>query len=341
MSLHLRGPLIFSKFAVYHRTNRPPPKEKRDAEPEPDSDHQYHPHFARHKRGHIHHRRQVMVTVTETAYVTETQTKSSSISSSTSSSTSSAPAPATTTVYPWTRDSYYNAATGQADNIVFMNHLGGQNGSGAWDSCFGNTLSYANSDGKTAAQSPQVLNQVTIPSNSEVILFTAQQCGDCGYVRPGTPAYRGFPTSGDTVFLMEFQMPHDGQSGFNGDMSAIWFLNAQIPRTLQYGNAACSCWTSGCGELDAFEILSSGSDFLISTYHSWQGKGNQYGGGGCSDYIQRPLSASIQAAIILNVGSSTFNIVTLPSNVDFAAGLTDAEVASWDAIKGSEVHIPA
>lgn len=52
----------------------------------------------------------------------------------------------------------------------------------------------------------------------------------------------------DKIFLMEFTMPMDGKTGFNGDMPAIWMLNAKIPRTIQYGKAECSCWSSGCGE---------------------------------------------------------------------------------------------
>jgi hypothetical protein len=32
------------------------------------------------------------------------------------------------------------------------------------------------------------------------------------------------------------------------DEPAIWMLNAQIPRTTQYGPSDCSCWESGCGE---------------------------------------------------------------------------------------------
>jgi Putative TOS1-like glycosyl hydrolase (DUF2401) len=333
---------------VYHR-GTPKTKAKREAEAEADPDPEAHPHalphLGRHKRGHAHHAHHqardnnAVVTVTETAYITYTR-------STTATGTSAIPAPASTTssaattAYAWARDSYYNAASGEADNVVFLNHLGGTAGSGVWDSCFGNSLSYANSDGATSAGAPTVLGQVTIPSDSEVVLFTSQQCGgDCGYVRPGTPAYSGFDTSRDTVFLLEFQMPHDGNTGFNGDMAAVWFLNAQIPRTLQYGNAACSCWTSGCGELDVFEILSSGSNYCTSTLHSWQGTGTQYGGGGCADYINRPISGPMQAAIILNNEAGTVNIVVLPENVNFSQGLTNDQVNSWTAIQGSDVNI--
>ena len=42
-------------------------------------------------------------------------------------------------------------------------------------------------------------------------------------------------------FLLEFSMPHTDSAAFNGDMPAIWLLNAQIPLTSQYGtNAQCS-----------------------------------------------------------------------------------------------------
>jgi len=80
----------------------------------------------------------------------------------------------------------------------------------------------------------------------------AQECnGDCGYGRPGSVAYRksqqhscgacltpvtdGFDGADkvDKVFLFEFSMPMDGEAGFEGDMPAIWALNAKIPRTLQ------------------------------------------------------------------------------------------------------------
>ena len=241
----------------------------------------------------------------------------------------------------WTRDSYYDAATGEQDNIVFLNHLGGTNGSGSWDSCFGNSLSYANCDGVTAAQNPQTLGKVTIPSDTEIIAFTKKPCdSSCGFVRDGTPAYKGFSTASDTIVLVEFMMPRDSGSGFNVDMSAAWFLNAQIPRTLQYGNAACSCWTSGCGEFDVFEILSTGSDYLTTTLHTWQGTGTQYGGGGCSDYISRPLTSYMKAAIIFSVSTMTMDIVVLDPSTSFDPSLSDATVQSWCSVSGSKVSIP-
>ena len=61
-------------------------------------------------------------------------------------------------------------------------------------SCFGNSLSYASADCKAGASSPQIINDATLPSNTEFVIFTDEKCnGDCGYYRPGTLAYRKPP----------------------------------------------------------------------------------------------------------------------------------------------------
>jgi Cell wall protein YJL171C/Tos1, C-terminal len=352
VSLHLRGPIQLSQFAVYHRRAG---TSKRDASPEPEAEPEAleeplhardFPALARHGKRHAHEKRDnVVFTVTETLYQTTTHVHTSHTTSSSSPPPAApvapvAPAPNTpVSSYDFVRDSYYNAATGENDNIMFLNHLGGTAGSGVWDLCFGNSLSFAAANGVSAAGSPQTLGNVLIPSNNEIILFSAAPCGDCGYVRPGTPAYRGFSTGGDTVFLLKFEMPRDSGAGFNVDMSAAWFLNAQIPRTLQYGNAACSCWTTGCGEFDAFEILSTGSNFLTSTLHSWQGTGTQYGGGGCADYIQRPLASYMTAAVVFSAATGQIKVITLPDSVNFDAGFMNADYQSWCGISGSQVNI--
>lgn len=66
------------------------------------------------------------------------------------------------------------------------------------------------------------------------------------------------------IFLLEYAMPVDPAAGdqFNGDMPAIWMLNAQIPRTSQYGKEECSCWKTGCGEFDIGE-----STFTLCLYN--------------------------------------------------------------------------
>ncbi|BFZ63564.1 target of Sbf [Saitoella coloradoensis] len=252
---------------------------------------------------------------------------SSSSSSSTSSSSSAAPS---VTGTAWVRSSFYEASSGTSENIVFMNNMGGVNGSGSWSSCFGNTLSYANANGVDAAAVPQILEDVTIPSNKEVIIFSGEACDDsCGYVADGAPAYKGF-SGGDKMFLFEFMMPTDSAStsSFNLDMPAIWALNAQIPRTLQYGDASCSCWTTGCGELDLFEVLTTGLDYMTTTLHDFQGTGTQYGGGGSSDYFVRPKTSYMQAAVVFSSSDKTIKLAEI-SNVDFGSSITLDTVSGW------------
>jgi hypothetical protein len=92
-------------------------------------------------------------------------------------------------------------------------------------------------------------------------------------------------------------------------------LNAQIPRTLQYGNPSCSCWKSGCGELDIAEALNPGSEFLKSTIHTNEPAGD-------SDYIMRPISETVKLGVIFSSANSTIHIVVLPTDTKFVATLS-------------------
>lgn len=119
----------------------------------------------------------------------------------------------------------------------------------------------------------------------------------------------------EKLFLIEFEMPSDGTTGgTNADMPAIWMLNAQIPRTIQYGAADCSCWTSGCGELDLFEVLDSGDIRMKSTLH-----GNVAGGD--SDYFTRPTSGTMKAAVLMI--NENVHIVVLSSDYSFQQVLSE------------------
>lgn len=232
--------------------------------------------------------------------------------------------------------------------------MGGSAGSGVWDSCFGNSLSYAASDGVSGAGSSQTLSDVTLASNKEFSIWSSTECsGDsCGYYRPGSVAHHGFGGSAK-IFAFEFSMPtdSDSSSSFNYDMPAVWLLNAQIPRNLQYGNSACSCWATGCGEMDLFEVLNSGNNRLTSHLHSGQGATSSSkkvrrdelfphlnkratavvgGGGGTSDYISRPTSGTMKAAAIFQDGSIT--IVVLPDDTTFDSSLDENTVAEWLAL---------
>lgn len=60
------------------------------------------------------------------------------------------------------------------------------------DSVWGNSLSYINSKATGGSPTPQVLEKVLIPSNKEFAIYSDKPCtdGSCGYVRPGSVAYR-------------------------------------------------------------------------------------------------------------------------------------------------------
>lgn len=59
---------------------------------------------------------------------------------------------------------------------------------------FGSSLSYASSDGKSAAASPQMLHNQLIEDDVEVIVMSDKACSDgsCGYTRPDGVAHRKF-----------------------------------------------------------------------------------------------------------------------------------------------------
>lgn len=115
-------------------------------------------------------------------------------------------------------------------------------------------------------------------------------------------------------------MPLSGNTGFNADMPAAWILNAQIPRTLQYGQ--CSCWSSGCGEFDIFEVLDSGNQKCKSTWHGAHAKG-------ASNWFQRPTTGTQKAAVLFDGNASTAHIVLLPSNTDFSTSISQSTISQF------------
>ena len=118
-------------------------------------------------------------------------------------------------------------------------------------------------------------------------------------------------------------MPYTNTTGFNTDMPAIWLLNAQIPLTSQYGeNPDCSCWASGCGEFDLFEILDSGNFRCKSTLHMAPA-------GGSSDWFMRPTGDSITAAVVFAGNNEVAAIRILDQGQSFDASLSGGIVNSW------------
>jgi len=227
----------------------------------------------------------------------------------------------------WGRQAYYNAESGDADGLVFLNHNGGS-GSGVFDYSFGNSLSYARADGKGGSSSPEVLEDCEIGSSDEIIIMSDKECeGDsCGYTRPGTVAHHGF-AGAEKAFFFEFQMPDDGQTTTDiydpVNMPAIWMLNAQIPRTLQYGSADCSCWTTGCGEFDIFEVLAPGDKRMKSTLH-----GNNQGGS--SDYFDRPCDKTIKAAMVMK--NNDIYVKILDDSTEFGSTMDVSGICSSNGL---------
>ncbi|KAJ4271581.1 target of Sbf [Fusarium torreyae] len=340
LSIHIRGPFKLREFAVYNLDSS---QKKRDAAPSP--------HIYTHPHGHTHlheqrkQKRGQWVTATINGQVVSWENTWFG-----SPATQAAPAPALAAptkkpvskpkpntgseIRPsqesaapvfgghWKRTSYYNAQRRVTNNVMFMGNYGGQ-GSGVFDYTWGNSLSYLNANGNGGSSSPKVLKYIYIPSNKEFSIFSAQRCDkSCGYSRAPNIAYEGFSGS-NKIFLFNFKMPLDGKRGFNGDMPALWALNARIPRTMQYG--ACSCWTTGCGEVDIYEVLASGDTKCKSTFHLNNGAGS-------SDYFKRPTDNYIKVAVVFDGRTSSVAIKQLPDSFDFGSGLSDETVRSW--IKG-------
>jgi hypothetical protein len=234
----------------------------------------------------------------------------------------SAPAPAASMnagAGNWGRQAYYNAEQGTAEGLVFLNNHGGD-GSGVFDTTWGMSLSYASADNSAGSASPVTLADTLIPDNSEFVIMTDKPCSDgsCGTVRDGTVAHHGFDGA-SKLFLLEFGMPLSGNTGFNGDMPAAWILNAQIPRTIQYGK--CSCWDSGCGEFDVFEVLDSGNQKCKSTWHGIKAKGD-------SNWFQRPISGTKKVAVVFDGSASTAHIIVLPDAFSFDSTISQATIAA-------------
>ena len=109
--------------------------------------------------------------------------------------------------------------------------------------------------------------------------------------------------------------------GMNGNMPGIWMLNAQIPNTIQYGASDCSCWTSGCGEFDIFEVLKGASpacDYAKATIH-----GNAPMLGGDSDYFQRPTGSAITVGVVMYDSNIHIQIM---DNFDWSSSLTSSAI---------------
>ncbi|KPI45163.1 Protein TOS1 [Cyphellophora attinorum] len=233
----------------------------------------------------------------------------------------------------WLRQSYYNSdSPDTTENIAFLGNHGDPSCSGTFGYKFGLSQSYLASDGQQCSPNAQPLSDVLLPDNTEISLFTNAPCttdDPCPYSRPGNIAHHGFGGA-SKLFLFELSMPLSGQrGGLNSDMPAAWILNAEIPRTLQYGNAECSCWESGCGEFDIMEVLDPGNAKMKSTWHG-------QGAVGDSDWFERPTGDSRKAAVVMDGQQGSVSVLWLDDRVDFGGSMGVDDVEGWLSGIGSD-----
>ncbi|KAI5467321.1 putative TOS1-like glycosyl hydrolase-domain-containing protein [Mariannaea sp. PMI_226] len=364
LSIHVRGPINFKQFAVFHLAS----DRKRDLDPSPHVYARRHGHEHFHEQRKKKRADWIVATIdnqvvswpkdfknflgpqTSTADATATEpvatqpaatepvsSKVAEVSGapddqpypSSSSSSSPPKSSGSSNTGAWERTSYYNAEQQTAENVVFLGNYGGQ-GSGVWDTKWGNSLSYITPNASGGSDTYNILKDVFVPSLKEFAIFSAEKCDStCGYSRVPELAYKGF-SGANKIFLFEFKMPYDGNRGFLGDMPALWALNARIPRTAQY--SACNCWTSGCGEADIYEVLASGDNKCKSTFHLQNGAGS-------SDYFERPTNEYVKVAVIFWEKTATVSIKQLPKDVSFES-LSSATVSEWlDTLSASKTGI--
>ncbi|CDK28057.1 unnamed protein product [Kuraishia capsulata CBS 1993] len=237
----------------------------------------------------------------------------------------------------WSRLAYYDSSSQTAENVTFMGNVGTNK------TCLGKALGYVDETGLTETSDSTILEKDNmVYSDEEYAIFSNISCedsglsNDCGVYRSGIPAFHGF--YGTTkMFLFEFEAPDDTTTDENTtsyNMPAIWLLNAQIPRTAQYPiNSSCSCWSSGCGEFDIFEVMNSTeSSRFYSTIHDFQGIWDIGTGIPIQGYLERTPGSKMSGGVVF--GSDGAATVFLSNSTSFNSSISVTDLDSW--IKGTE-----
>lgn len=230
----------------------------------------------------------------------------------------------------WTRQAYYDADSQTSENVTFLAKAGNDS------PCLGKALVYAASDGKSAASKRTVLSSDNqLSSDEEYVIYSNVSCPKsglskgCGVYRSGIPAYYGF--GGVTkMFLFEFTMPTETAENSTSyeyyDMPAIWLLNDHIARTSQYPtNSNCSCWASGCGEYDIFEVMNGTErNNLYSTFHTYQGIENLAVGIQSYGYIPRDTKNTMKGGVLFDSAGNTISFMS--DNITFNSTYAVADI---------------
>lgn len=230
----------------------------------------------------------------------------------------------------WTRQAYYDASSQASENITFLAKAGDSS------PCLGKALTYADVDGKSASSKSNILSANNkLNSDEEYIIYSNVSCPKsglgkgCGVYRNGIPAYYGY-TGITKMFLFEFTMPTESAKNSSSfefyDMPAIWLLNDHIARTSQYPtNANCSCWSSGCGEFDIFEVMNGTErNHLYSTFHTFQGIEDLGTGIQSYGYIPRDTKGTMRGGVIFDSAGNTISF--LSDDIDFENTYAVADV---------------
>lgn len=238
----------------------------------------------------------------------------------------------------WTRKAYFNASSQAAENVTFLTTAGFNS------SCLGKALTFADTDGVSEASLSTVLALGTkIVSGQEYSIFSNVTCGssgvgnDCGVYRSGIPAYHGFDGA-EKMFLFSFDMPQETSvpygDVFSWNMPAIWLLNAKIPRTSQYPtNGNCSCWSSGCGEFDVFEVMNTTETTkLYSTIHDYQGTGDINMGLADYGYISRNFNSTMTGGVVFDLNGTATVFLSNSTSIDSTIPLSS--VQGWVSAAG-------
>ncbi|EPS40948.1 hypothetical protein H072_5128 [Dactylellina haptotyla CBS 200.50] len=356
ITFHLRGPLKLYNFAAYYIDNTPDDEDTPQTYGARAKREEVHEKNRRFDHRHHHEKRKVktevveeVVTITRYADTPEpsstielTAAPSGVVANAYKSKSGKPKKPATGDL--WKRVGFYDSGKQILEGATFLNNKGGQ-GSGTWTGCFGNSLSHMSADGQSGSPTPQILADNTLFGvNEEFSIWTNQSCdGTCGYSYGADTCYRGW--DGDNkVFVFKFTMPpgHTDDSNIygNSNMPAIWSLNSLIGRTQQYpSNKDWSCWDSGCGEFDIWEVLypqAPACEFMTSTLHSAQGNpGTGKGGGGTCDYFKRPTDGTF-TGMVSYLSDGTITIQKLADDWDFPEYLTTDDIK-----KGFSASMPS
>lgn len=117
------------------------------------------------------------------------------------------------------------------------------------------------------------------------------------------------------------------------NMPAIWLLNANLVNLVQYGGDTCSCWTSGCGELDIFEVIPGDYNSAVTQIHMSPDSNLNTGVDGV---FARPFNEFITVALIMSDSSIRIQVV---EDHDWSEdSLSQSEISSISAMTSANIN---